>query len=188
MLSRYTHMCSRCTHVCAFREHMIVIGRTRVCVCMRVLGVHICVFACTHMCVPRVHICVFPCAHMRVPRVHVCVFTCAHMCVPTGHVFVFQENTCMLSDEPVCVCAGLLRVHMYVCSFVHICVFHVYTFVLHVYTHVCSNWPRVCVLGEYMFVMCVARVHRRVFTCTHICVPTTCFTGTRVCVCVSACA
>ena len=58
-----------------------------------------------------------------------CVFARAHMCVPTGHVFVFQEDTCLLSDERVCVCVCLLRVRMYVCSFAHICVFHMYTFV-----------------------------------------------------------
>ena len=90
-----------------------------------------------HVSAPLAHVCVFTCAHMCVPRVHICVFKCAHMCVPTGHVFVFQEKTCMLSDERVCVrvCLGLLRVHMYVCSFVH----------------VRSDWTRVCVSGEYMF-------------------------------------
>ena len=65
------------------------------------------------------------------------------MCAPVGHVLAFGENTCLLSDEHVCVC-----VCMYVCSRVHICVFtcpHVCVF--HVYAHVCSNWARVFVPG-----------------------------------------
>ena len=194
--------------VSVFQEHMFVIRRTRVCVCVCACWVckYVCVFACTHMCVPRVHKCVFTCAHMRVPRVHICVFTCmcsrrthvwmiscllrmhmyvcfhvyayvcstcahlcvprvlicvltcAHMCVPTGHVFVFQENTCMLSDERVCVCVGLLRVHMYVCSFVF--VFHVYAFVCS-RVHTCVfHWTHVCVSGENMFV--IRRTHASV--------------------------
>ena len=98
----FRHVCSYQTRVCVPGEHMFVIRRTRVCVCS----------ACT---------CVFTCAQMCVPRVRICVFTCAHMCVPTGHGthVCYQMNTC------VC----LLRVHMYVCSFVHTCVFHVYTYV-----------------------------------------------------------
>ena len=109
------------------------------CVCSRVQHtcgcsrVHMCAFQLdTCMCSRRTRVCyqTNTCLlRMSVPRVHICVFKFAHMCVPTGHVLVFQENTCMQSDESVCVCIGPLRVHMYVCSNLHICVFHVYTLV-----------------------------------------------------------
>ena len=173
----YTHMCSRCTNVCVCSKNTCLLSDDHACV-----WVCVCVYACacsgcTHMCVhvptghlyvfqentcllsdehvsaPHADVCVFTCTHMCFQRVHICVVKCAHTCVPTGHVLVFQENTCVLSDERVCVCIGLLRVHTHVCSFVHICVFHVYTLVCSRVHAVCSNWTRVCVSGEYMFVI-----------------------------------
>ena len=119
---------------------------------------------------PHAHVCVFTCTHMRVPRVHTCVFTCAHMCTHFQlDTCLFQENTCLLSDEYLCV-SVFLRAHKCVCSrvqytcvrsLVHMLVLtcsHLYTYMcVHVCTHVCSyqtraqmcvhvsNWTRVCV-------------------------------------------
>ena len=147
----FTCMCSRRTHVwmisCLLRMHMYV--------CF-----HVYAYVCS------------TCAHLCVPRVLICVFTCAHMCVPTGHVFVFQENTCMLSDERVCVCVWAcsactcMCVHLYLCSTcTHLCV--------HVYTHVCSIGHmfvfqvRTCLLSDERTRVCVPGAHK--YLCVHVC-------------------
>ena len=111
-----------------------------------------------------------------------CVLARAHMCVPTGHVFVFQEDTCLLADERVCVCVSAPRAHVCVFICTHMCVPHVHicefmcphmfvpighVFVFQVNTCLFSDERTcvcVCVPGAHIY------IHMCVFTCTHMCV------------------
>ena len=164
-----THMCVHvCTHVCSYQtrvcvpaELMFVFRRTLVCVCSgctyTFIYIYMCAFTCTHMC-SRVRTCAF--------QLDTCL--CSRM---------LQDNTCLLSDKHVCVFVSAPRADVCVFICAHACFTCTYLFV-HVYTHVYPNWTRVCVSGEYMIVfrcthvfVCVPRVQRRVFTCTHFCVP-----------------
>ena len=78
--------------------------------------------------------------HICVPGVRMCV------CARGAHVLLSDEHACAHMCLRVHIC--VFHVYTYVCSRVHLCVFHVYTFG----THVRSNWTRVCVPGEHMFV------------------------------------
>ena len=118
-------------------------------------------------CVFRAHVYTYVCP--------TCTQTCVHFCVPTRHVILFQENTCLLSNEYSCVSVFLranVSVHVCnprvcvcvrvpfctcVCSRVHMCVPHVYTYMcVHVYTYARATWTRVCVPGGQV---CVPREH-----------------------------
>ena len=132
----HTHICVPGVRMCVPGIHVCCQMNTRVCVCVCVFR-----FACTHVCGPRVHICVFTCTHMRVARVHICVFTCTHMRVLIRHAHVVQENTCLFSDEHVCVCLPP----------VHMCVFTC-THMFHLYTFVCSR-AHMCVPTGHVFVL-----------------------------------
>ena len=136
-----------------------------------------------HICVAHVS----PHVHIRV--FHVCTYVChkptqkfvlvKHVCAIQVCTSVAREHKCLLQASA---CMGSRRTQMCVageqkCSFEtdeRACVC-----VRVPGTHMCVSRVHICVH------MRVARVHRRVFTCTHFCVPNThvflCSRRTRVC-------
>ena len=147
----YTYACSMCTHMCVFTwAHM------------RFARVHICVFTCTHMCVLIRHVyafqekscllsdevcsaCTCMCVHMYTYLCSTCTHLCVHACT---HVRSNWTRFCVPGEHMVVIrCVCLLRVHMYVRSFVHMCAFHVpigHVFVFRVNTCLFSD-ERTCV-------------------------------------------
>ena len=113
-------------------------------------------------------VCVFTCTH--------CVSRRAHMCVPTGHVFVFQEDTCLLSDEHVCLCVCLLRMRMcvFICTHMcvpraHICVFtcpHMCVPIGHVFVFQVNT----CLFSDERTCVCVFRVRICIYIYKYVCV------------------
>ena len=108
-----------CVCLCSRNTCLLSDERACVCLCVRVPGAHKCVCLRVHTCVFHVYTYVFRCTRI----VYTYVYSLVHTCV-------FQLDTCMCSRRThVCyqlnMCVCLLRAHMYVCSRVHICVFHV---------------------------------------------------------------
>ena len=175
----YTYVCSTCTHMCV---HVYTYAFPRVHIC--VSRVHTCAFQLdTCVCVCSRRTCLLR-MHMYVcSRVHTCAFqldTCLCSRRTGEHMYVVRRTrVCVWGSAPRAHVGVFIWTH-YVCSTcTHLCS-RVHTCV-HVYTLAGLNWTRVCVSGEYMIVIrrtvhvytcvCVQRVHRRLFTCTHFCVP-----------------